>query len=44
MINYKQFLRLHRLGTNNTRVAESRDRTRSTVISMVQRAQESGIT
>ena len=44
MINYKEILRLHSLGINNTRVAESCGCARSTVISTVQRAQEKGIT
>ena len=43
MTNYKEILRLHSLGINNTRVAESCDCARSTVISTVQRAQEKGI-
>ena len=44
MTNYKEILRLHSLGINNTRVAESCCCARSTVISTVQRAQEKGIT
>ena len=44
MTNYKEILRLHSLGINNTRVAESCGCARSTVISTVQRAQERGIT
>ena len=44
MTNYKEILRLHSLGINNTRVAESCSCARSTVISTVQRAQEKGIT
>ena len=44
MTNYKEILRLHSLGINNTRVAESCGCARSTVISTVQRAQEKGIT
>ena len=43
MTNYKDILRLHCLGINNTRVAESCGCARSTVISTVQRAQEKGI-
>lgn len=43
MTNYKEILRLHSLGINNTRVAESCGCARSTVISTVQRAQEKGI-
>ena len=44
MTNYKEILRLHSLGINNTRVAEGCGCARSTVISTVQRAQEKGIT
>lgn len=44
MTNYKGILRLHSLGINNTRIAESCGCARSTVISTVQRAQEKGIT
>lgn len=44
MTNYKEILRLHSLGINNTRVAESCGCARSTVISTIQRAQEKGIT
>ena len=44
MTNYKEILRLHSLGINNTCVAESCCCARSTVISTVQRAQEKGIT
>ena len=44
MTNYKEILRLHSLGINNTRIAESCGCARSTVISTVQRAQEKGIT
>ncbi len=44
MTNYKEILRLHSLGINNTRVAESCGCARSTVISTVQRAQKKGIT
>ena len=43
MTNYKEILRLHSLGINNTRIAESCGCARSTVISTVQRAQEKGI-
>lgn len=43
MTNYKEILRLHSLGINNTRIAESYGCARSTVISTVQRAQEKGI-
>jgi len=44
MTNYKESLRLHSIGINNTRVAESCGCAKSTVISTVQRAQEKGIT
>lgn len=44
MTSYKEILRLHSLGINNTRIAESYGCARSTVISTVQRAQEKGIT
>lgn len=44
MTNYKEILRLHSLGINNTRIAESCGCARSTVISTVKRAQEKGIT
>lgn len=43
MTKYKEILRLHSLGINNTRVAESCGCARSTVISTVQRAQEKGV-
>lgn len=43
MTNYKEILRLHSLGINNTRIAESCGCARNTVISTVQRAQEKGI-
>lgn len=43
MTNYKEILRLHSLGINNTRITESCGCARSTVISTVQRAQEKGI-
>ena len=43
MTNYKEILRLHSFGINNTRIAESCGCARSTAISMVQRAQEKGI-
>ena len=38
MANYKEILRLHSLGINNTRIAESCGCARSTVISTLQRA------
>lgn len=44
MTNYKEILRLHSLGINNTCVAKSCNCARSTVISTVQRAQEKEIT
>ena len=40
MTNYKEILRLHSLGINNTRIAESCGCARSTVISTVQRRQQ----
>ena len=40
MTNYKEILRLHSLGINNTRIAESCGRARSTVIAALQRAAE----
>ena len=43
MTKYKEILRLHSLGINNTRVAESCGCARSTVISTVRRAQEKEI-
>lgn len=43
MTNYKEILRLHSLGINNTRIAESCGCARSTVISTVQRAQKKEI-
>ena len=43
MTNYKEILRLHGLGINNTRIAESCGCARSTVISTAQRAQEKEI-
>lgn len=43
MTNYKEILRLHSLGINNTRIVESCGCARSTVISTVQRAQEKEI-
>lgn len=43
MTNYKEIQRLHSLGINNTRIAESCGCARSTVISTVQRAQEKRI-
>ena len=43
MANYKEILRLHSLGINNTRIAESCGCARSTVISTLQRADTLGI-
>ena len=43
MTNYKEILRLHSLGLNNTRIAESCGCARSTVISTLRRAGEQGI-
>ena len=43
MTNYKEILRLHSLGINNTRIAESCGCARSTVISTLQRADTLGI-
>ena len=43
MTNYKEILRLHGLGLNNTRIAESCGCARSTVISTLQRAGAQGI-
>ena len=43
MTNYKEILRLHSLGINNTRAAERCGCARSTVISTVQWAQEKRI-
>lgn len=40
MTNYKEILRLHSLGINNTRIAESCGCARSTVIAALQRARE----
>ena len=40
MTNYKEILRLHSLGINNTRIAESCSCARSTVIAALQRAAE----
>lgn len=42
MTNYKEILRLHSLGINNTRIAESCGCARSTVIAALQRAAEQG--
>ena len=40
MTNYKEILRLHSLGINNTRIAESCGCARSAVIAALQRAAE----
>lgn len=44
MTNYKEILRLHSLGINNPRIAESCGYARSTVIAALQRASEQEIT
>lgn len=44
MANYKEILRLHGLGINNTRIAASCGCARSTVIAALQRAESLGIT
>lgn len=44
MTNYKEILRLHSLGINNTRIAESIGCARSTVIVTLQKAVTSGTT
>ena len=44
MANYKEILRLHSLGINNTRIAESCGCARSTVIAALQRAESIGLT
>jgi len=41
--NYKEILRLHSMGINNTRIAESCSCARSTVISTVQKATSRGL-
>ena len=43
MTNYKEILRLHSLGINNTRIAESCGCARSTVIAALQRARGHGL-
>ena len=44
MTNYREVLRLHSLGINNTQVAASAKCSRQTVISLLQRAKQKGIT
>lgn len=44
MANYKEILRLHSLGINNTRIAASCGCARSTVIAALQRAESLGVT
>ena len=44
MTNYKEILRLHSLGINNTRIAESCGCARSTVITALQKAEAAGLT
>ena len=44
MANYKEILRLHSLGINNTRIAEACGCARSTVISTLQRAESLSLT
>jgi transposase len=43
MTNYKEILRLHSMGINNTRIAESCSCARSTVISTIQKAAALGL-
>lgn len=43
MTNYREILRLHSLGINNTRITEACGCARSTVIATLQRAEERGI-
>ena len=44
MTNYKEILRLHSLGINNTRIAESCGCARSTVIAALQKAEAAELT
>ena len=44
MTNYREVLRLHGLGINNSKIAASAKCSRQTVISLLQRAKEKGIT
>lgn len=43
MTNYKEIIRLHRLGLNKTRIAESCGCARSTVITALHKAEENGL-
>ena len=43
MINYKEIIRLHELGLNNTRIAEGCGCARSTVISTLRYAAQKGL-
>ena len=43
MTNYKEIIRLHSLGLNKTRIAESCDCARSTVITALHKAEENGL-
>lgn len=43
MTSYKEILRLHSLGINNTRIASACGRSRTTVISVLKRAKEQGL-
>lgn len=43
MTNYKEILSLHSMGINNTRIAESCSRARSTVISTIQKTVALGL-
>ena len=43
MTNYKEIIRLHSLGLNNTRIAESCGCARSTVITALHKAEENGL-
>ena len=44
MTNYKEILRLHSLGINNTRIAESCGCARTTVIAALQKAEAAELT
>lgn len=43
MTNYKEIIRFHSLGLNKTRIAESCDCARSTVITALHKAEENGL-
>ena len=43
MTNYKEIIRLHSLGLNKTRIAESCGCARSTVITALHKAEENGL-